>query len=264
MGKFFSALVTDKNDVLFFNKEQRELIKEKKLKDMYGNYIFDADSHSSICAFNFSNPYNEDACNKIEFDPFTKQIACKTLVFPLDNKKITDILLNKLDVLSLASGVDFSVKPFVFKNYTKKEVENFISKNKGLIEQCLTEFKKIDKNIPGFYNVTRLKKVWDDKLFELVHDDILVPSTKTLETAFMTDNLKVNNAYSYSLRNYLMVAIMTQCFEQKLLDNNEKEFDTNNFQYLAKNGFVIACNGLEYELYANIDGTVVNVYKLKD
>ena len=100
-------------------------------------------------------------------------------------------------------------------------------------------------------------------MFELVHDNILVPSTKTLESAFMKDDLKVNNAYSYSLRNYLMVAIMTQCFKKKMLNNNAEEIDTSNFQFLAKNGLVIACNGNYYGLYANIDGVVCLVHKLK-
>ena len=264
MGKFFSGLVTDKNEILFFNKQQRELISQKKLKDRYGNFIFDADSHSSICAFYFENPYHEDACNKIEFDPFTKKVFCKTWVFPVDENKVVDLLLNEVNVYSLAEEIDFSIKPFVFVNYSNLEVKNFIEKNEKLMIRCLKKFKQIDKNISGYYNVTRLNKVWDDKMFELVHDDILVPSTRTLESAFMTDDLKLNNAYSYSLRNYLMIAIMTQCFEKNMLDNNENEIDTTDFQFLAKNGFVIACDGNEYDLYANVDGYVKKVLTLEE
>lgn len=262
MGKFFSALVTDKNEILFFNKEQRDLIKQKKLKDRFGNYIFDADSHSSICAYNFANPYDEDACNKIEYDPFKNKIDCKTLVFPLNNELITNKIINEIKVFSLVKDVNFSVKPFSFKNYNKLEIEDFLNKNKTLIQKTLNYFKQIENNVSGFYNVTRLNKVWDDKIFELVHDDILVPSTKVLEREFMTDDLKKNNAFSYSLRNYLMLGIMTRCFNKKMLDNNEKELNTDDFQFFAKNSFVIACDGTNYGLYANVDGKVTCIYKL--
>ena len=262
MGKFFSALVTDKNEVLFFNKEQRDLIKEKKLKDKFGNFIFDADSHSSIGTYYFKNPYQEDACNKIEYNPFTNKIDCKSLVFPLDNDLIIKKLTKDFNVTKLNPDVNFSIRPFCFKNFSKTEVDNFINKNIKLIKRALRKFKQVENNVAGFFSLTRNKKVWDDNMFLLVHDNILVPTREILEREFMVDDIKINKAYAYSLRTYMIIAILPQCFSKSIIDNNENEFDTSDFVFLAKNGYVIACDGTNYNLYTCINGKVKPIYTL--
>ena len=52
-------------------------------------------------------------------------------------------LINDINVFSLKCGVDFSVKPFSFKNYSNKEINDCIAKNKALIVKTLNKFKKI-------------------------------------------------------------------------------------------------------------------------
>lgn len=264
MGKFLSMLVDSNNRLIYFDKDKRDLILKRELKDKHGNLIYDADSHSSIASFYFSNPYEEDAYNKIEFNPYNNKIECKSMVFKLNENEIVDSISKNIDITALNNELDFSVKPFKFKNFSKDEVNNFLIKNKNKVVKTLKRFKNIEASVPAYFDSTMINGVWSKKSFDLVHDSILVPSRIEMESNLVGDNIKINNAYAYSLRNFLMLSVMARCFKNLMIDTQKNKIETEDFYFLAQNHFVIACDGREYKLFANVEGEVIPILTLED
>ncbi len=52
------------------------------------------------------------------------------MVFKLDDKLLRKKIQEEINIKSLNNELDFNVKPFSFKNYSKEEVDKFLSENK--------------------------------------------------------------------------------------------------------------------------------------
>ncbi len=131
-------------------------------------------------------------------------------------------------------------------------------------ERTLTRFKKIEASVAAYFDSTMINEVWSRKSFDLVHNNILVPSRIEMESNLVGDNIKINNAYAYSLRNFLMLSVMAKCFKKPMIDTERKEIDTDDFYFLAQKHYVIACDGQKYMLFANVEGDVICVFELNE
>lgn len=114
MCSFFSLVSNGKGAILYFNKEQREAIKEGTLKyltgkDKGGIFLGEEDSHSSILNYNNSRGEEEDDWNRWEYNPDSEILSIDTLN-AFDDSIAVLAKIKEIDVFGLEG-----FKPLKFK-----------------------------------------------------------------------------------------------------------------------------------------------------